>query len=83
MQSVYIVDLGEWSEREIEFCNEADRIIVESYYDEGELIKKSPLELRRRYSHGHLSIQSANEFLKKLNPKIDREIYFCHCKSKT
>ena len=79
LQSVYMVDFGEWSESEIEFCNEADRIIIESYYDETKPIKKSPLELRRRSSHGHLSIQAANEFIKKLTPKTDREIYFCHC----
>lgn len=78
LQSVYMVDFGEWSEREIEFCNEADRIIIEAYYDEAKPIKKSPLELRRRSSRRHLSIQSANEFLKKLTPKTDREIYFCH-----
>lgn len=79
LQSAYMVDFGEWSESEIEFCNEADRIIIESYYDETKPIKKSPLELRRRSSHGHLSIQAANEFIKKLTPKTDREIYFCHC----
>lgn len=79
LQSVYMVDFGEWSESEIEFCNEADRIIIEAYYDETKPIKKSPLELRRRSSHGHLSIQAANEFIKKLTPKTDREIYFCHC----
>ena len=79
LQSVYMVDFGEWSESEIEFCNEADRIIIESYYDETKPIKKSPLELRRRSFHGHLSIQAANEFIKKLTPKTDREIYFCHC----
>lgn len=79
LQSVYMVDFGEWSEREIKFCNEADRIIVESYYDEGEPIKKSPLEVRRRSPHGHLSIQDTNEFVKKLSPKTDREICFCHC----
>lgn len=56
LQSAYMVDFGEWSESEIEFCNEADRIIIESYYDETKPIKKSPLELRRRSSHGHLSI---------------------------
>ena len=79
LESVYMVDFGEWSESEIEFCNEADRIIIEAYYDETKPIKKSPLELRRRSSHGHLSIQAANEFIKKLTPKTDREIYFCHC----
>lgn len=79
LQSVYMVDFGEWSESEIEFCNEADRIIIEAYYDDSKPIEKSPLELRRRSSHGHLSIQAANEFIKKLTPKTDREIYFCHC----
>ena len=79
LQSAYMVDFGEWSGREIEFCNEVDRIIIEAYYDETKPIKKSPLELRRRSSHGHLSIQAANEFIKKLTPKTDREIYFCHC----
>lgn len=79
LQSVYMVDFGEWSESEIKFCNEADRIIIEAYYDDSKPIEKSPLELRRRSSHGHLSIQAANEFIKKLTPKTDREIYFCHC----
>ena len=79
LESVYMVDFGEWSESEIEFCNEADRIIIEAYYDDSKPIEKSPLELRRRSSHGHLSIQAANEFIKKLTPKTDREIYFCHC----
>ena len=79
LQSVYMVDFGEWSESEIEFCNEADRIIIEAYYDDSKPIEKSPLELRRRSSHGHLSIQAANEFIKKLTTKTDREIYFCHC----
>ncbi len=78
LQSVYMVDFGKWSEREIEFCNDADRIIIESYYDEDKPIKESTLELRRRSSHGHLSIQAANEFIQKLTPKIDREIHFCH-----
>lgn len=39
LQSAYMVDFGEWSESEIEFCNEADRIIIESYYDETKPIK--------------------------------------------
>ena len=44
LQSVYMVDFGEWSESEIEFCNEADRIIIEAYYDDSKPIEKSPLE---------------------------------------
>ena len=78
LQSAYLVDFGKWSKRELEFCNDADRIIIESYYDEDKPIKESTLELRRRSSHGHLSIQAANEFIQKLTPKIDREIHFCH-----
>ena len=79
LQFAYLVDFGKWSKRELEFCNDADRIIIESYCDEDKPIKESPLELRRRGYHGHLSIQSANEFIQKLTPKTDREIYFCHC----
>lgn len=78
LQTVYLVDFGKWTETEIEFCNEADRVIIEAYYDKDSPEKKFPLNLRMKSSHGHLSKQSAAEFVKKLKPKTDREVYFCH-----
>ena len=78
LKTVYLIDLGKWTDKEVEFCNDADRILIESYYDEDTPRSSSPLEIRRRSSYGHLSMQSANEFIKKLEPKLDREVYFCH-----
>ncbi len=78
LKTVYMVDLGKWTDAEIEFCNDADRIIIESYYDENAPKRKSILESRMRSAYGHLSHQSSKEFLSKLKPNPNREVYFCH-----
>ncbi len=78
LKTVYMVDFGKWSDAEIEFCNDADRIVIESYYDENSPQRKSILESRMRSAYGHLSHQSSKEFLSKLKPNANREVYFCH-----
>ena len=79
LKTVYLVDLGKWSDKEVEFCNDADRILIESYYDENTTRTNNSLEARSRSAYGHLSMQSANEFIKKLEPNPERAVYFCHC----
>ena len=78
LKTAYLVDLGKWSDKEVEFCNDADRVLIESYYDENSPRTNDLLDARKRSAYGHLSMQSANELIEKLEPKPEREVYFCH-----
>ena len=78
---VFMTDLGEVPQAAIEYCRQADHIIIESNYDVDMLIHGpySP-DLKRRIlqGSGHLSNEQCACALKSVYHKDLKSIYLCH-----